>query len=113
MYYDDIMAMCEESTFSCEIRVGVPKYRKSGPEKLSCGVERCHVYRLRTGKLQHVCQDHHSQGSADVSNVGTRKCASRQLVLHAAIRPYKDNAGNITVVLFCLCDILESLRHPL
>ena len=28
------------------------------------------------------------------------------LVLHIAIRPYKDNAGNITVILFCLCDIL-------
>jgi hypothetical protein len=28
------------------------------------------------------------------------------LFLHAAIRPYKDEAGNITVVLFCLCDIL-------
>jgi hypothetical protein len=28
------------------------------------------------------------------------------LILHAVIRPYKDKAGNITVVLFCLCDIL-------
>ena len=26
--------------------------------------------------------------------------------LHAVVRPYKDVAGNVTVILFCLCDVL-------
>ena len=107
------MAMCEESTFfRVKYAWAFQKYRKSGSEKnCRASVERC--LRLPPENWESFnmfVKIITVMGSVMMYSNNRRvvqMCITTlSLVLHIAIRPYKDNAGNITVILFCLCDIL-------
>jgi len=113
MDYDDIMAKSRESTsFRVKYAWAFKKYRKSGSE-IDCVESVKRFLRLPPENWEsfNMFVKIITVMSSVVMYSDNRRVAqlcitTLSLVLHAAIRPYKDNAGNITVVLFCLCDIL-------
>ncbi len=106
MDYDDMMVKCEEST-SFRVKYGwaIKEYRTSRTDVNFTPLppENWESFNMFV-KIITV------MGSVVMYSENRRiaqMCITTlSLVLHAKVRPYKDNAGNITVVLFCLCEIL-------